>query len=107
MICCLVTDTEKFYTVVQERILEGYGKHFDWPLKSKMIGLKASEAAQVFVKETGLEGILTPEEFLRQREDMLKDMFPESGLMPGMLNLFAIKMHEMKSISIFLVGLQR
>lgn len=79
----LLLDTEKFYTVVQERILEGYGKHFDWSLKSKMIGMKASEAAQVFVKETRLEGILTPEEFLRQREDMLQYMFPESELMPG------------------------
>lgn len=79
----LLLDTEKFYTVVQERILEGYGKRFDWSLKSKMIGMKASEAAQVFVKETGLEGILTPEEFIRQREDMLQHMFPESDLMPG------------------------
>ncbi|KAH9297393.1 hypothetical protein KI387_029075, partial [Taxus chinensis] len=75
--------TEKFYTLVQENILAGYGKHFDWSLKSKLIGRKALEAAQIFVKETGLEDILTPEEFIRRREEMLHSLFPESELMPG------------------------
>ncbi|GLJ43457.1 hypothetical protein SUGI_0903570 [Cryptomeria japonica] len=79
----LLLDTEKFYTVVQENILAGYGKHFDWSLKSKLIGRKALEAAQIFVKETGLEGVLTPEEFIRRREEMLHSLFPESGFMPG------------------------
>ncbi|KAL4182162.1 hypothetical protein AMTRI_Chr12g274550 [Amborella trichopoda] len=83
----LLLDTEIFYTIVQEKILSRYGKHFDMSLKSKLIGLKATEAAQVFVRETGLDGILSPEEFLREREEMLKSLFPTCKLMPGVSRL--------------------
>lgn len=79
----LLLDTEKFYSLVQENILVGYGKHFDWSLKAKMMGKKALEAAQIFVKESGLEGVLTPEDFVKRREEMLHDLFPDSELMPG------------------------
>ena len=79
----LPTDTEKFYTVVQEKILAEYGKTFDWSLKAKMMGKKALEAGAIFVEDTGLTGILTPEEFIKRREAMLHAMFPDSELMPG------------------------
>eukprot|EP00252_Welwitschia_mirabilis_P026447 TRINITY_DN868_c0_g1_i1.p1 TRINITY_DN868_c0_g1~~TRINITY_DN868_c0_g1_i1.p1 ORF type:complete len:235 (+),score=58.26 TRINITY_DN868_c0_g1_i1:224-928(+) len=83
----LLLDTEKFYTVVQERILERYGKKFDWSLKAKMMGKKAIDAACIFITENGLEGTLSPEEFIIEREDMLQNMFPESELMPGVERL--------------------
>jgi len=79
----LLLDTEKFYTVVQEKILAEYGKTFDWSLKAKMMGKKALEAGAIFVEDTGLTGILTPEEFIKRREAMLYAMFPDSELMPG------------------------
>ncbi|KAG0565347.1 hypothetical protein KC19_8G184100 [Ceratodon purpureus] len=79
----LLLDTEKFYTVVQEKILADYGKTFDWSLKAKMMGKKALEAGQIFIQDTGLTGLLTPEEFIQRREVMLHAMFPESDLMPG------------------------
>lgn len=79
----LLLDTEKFYTVVQEIILARYNKTFDWSLKAKMMGKKAIEAARVFVEETGIREVLTPEEFLVEREGMLQSMFPTSELMPG------------------------
>ena len=82
-VLCLPTDTEKFYTVVQEKILAEYGKTFDWSLKAKMMGKKALEAGAIFVEDTGLTGILTPEEFIKRREAMLYAMFPDSKLMPG------------------------
>ena len=47
------------------------------------MGKKALEAGQIFVDETGLNGILTPEDFIRQREEMLRSMFPQSELLPG------------------------
>ncbi|KAI5068295.1 hypothetical protein GOP47_0016640, partial [Adiantum capillus-veneris] len=83
----LLLDTEKFYTDVQEKILASYGKTFDWSLKAKMMGKKALEAGKIFVSETGLDGILTPEEFIRQREIMLHSLFPESKLLPGVERL--------------------
>ncbi|KAL3746028.1 hypothetical protein ACJRO7_015040 [Eucalyptus globulus] len=79
----LLLDTEKFYTEVQETILARYNKTFDWSLKAKMMGKKAIEAARVFVEETGISDVLTAEDFLVEREEMLKTMFPTGELMPG------------------------
>ncbi|CAN1811307.1 (DL)-glycerol-3-phosphatase 2 [Linum perenne] len=79
----LLLDTEKFYTEVQENILARYNKTFDWNLKAKMMGKKAIEAARVFVEETGISDSLSPEDFIVERESMLKSMFPTSELMPG------------------------
>ncbi|KAL6523382.1 glutathione synthase [Orobanche gracilis] len=76
-------NTEKFYTEVQENILARYNKTFEWSLKAKMMGMKAIEAARVFVEETGISDSLSAEDFLIQREDMLRDLFPSSELMPG------------------------
>jgi len=78
-----VSDTEKFYTEVQEIILSRYNKTFDWSLKEKMMGKKAIEAARVFVEETGISDSLTAEDFLVEREEMLQKMLPTSDLMPG------------------------
>ncbi|MQM06941.1 hypothetical protein Taro_039782 [Colocasia esculenta] len=78
----LLLDMEGFYTLVQERILARYRKTFDWSLKAKMMGKKAIEAAWVFIDEMGLEGLLTPEGFLEEREDMLQELFPIAELMP-------------------------
>ncbi|CAK9193449.1 unnamed protein product [Sphagnum troendelagicum] len=83
----LLLDTEKFYTVVQEQILADYGKKFDWTLKAKMMGKKALEAGKILVQQTGLDGILSPEDFIKRREAMLHDMFPDSDLMPGVERL--------------------
>ncbi|XP_074269209.1 (DL)-glycerol-3-phosphatase 2 [Silene latifolia] len=79
----LLLDTEKFYTEVQEMILARYNKTFDWPLKAKMMGRKALEAAKIFVEETGISDSLSPEDFLVEREAMLQNLFPTSELMPG------------------------
>ncbi|GMH16643.1 hypothetical protein Nepgr_018484 [Nepenthes gracilis] len=79
----LLLDTEKFYTEVQEIILARYNRTFDWSLKAKMMGMKAIEAARVFVDETGISDSLTAEDFLAEREAMLQNMFPTSELMPG------------------------
>lgn len=48
-----------------------------------MMGKKALEAGQILVKELGLEGVTTPEEFIAERETMLEVMFPDTELMPG------------------------
>lgn len=79
----LLLDTEKFYTVVQQKILQRFGKEFTWELKAKMMGKKALEAARTLVDTLQLQDQLTPEEFVREREHMLDAMFPESELMPG------------------------
>jgi beta-phosphoglucomutase-like phosphatase (HAD superfamily) len=52
-----------------------------------MIGKAAIEAARIFVDETGLEGQLTAEEFLEEREEMLAELFPDANLLPGVERL--------------------
>jgi hypothetical protein len=82
-------DTEGFYTEVQEKILARYGKVFDWSLKAKMMGKKATESARIFVDECGLTGLLTPEQFLEERESMLQELFPSCVILPGENGLLA------------------
>ncbi|KAI5405070.1 DL-glycerol-3-phosphatase [Lathyrus oleraceus] len=83
----LLLDTEKFYTEVQEIILARYNKTFEWSLKAKMMGMKAIEAAKVFVEETGISDSLSAEQFLVEREEMLRSLFPTSELLPGVSRL--------------------
>ncbi|XP_021845507.2 (DL)-glycerol-3-phosphatase 2 [Spinacia oleracea] len=83
----LLLDTEKFYGEVQEHILARYNKTFDWSLKARMMGMKAIEAARIFVEETGISDCLSAEDFIVEREAMLETMFPTSELMPGVERL--------------------
>ena len=48
-----------------------------------MMGKKALDAARILVEDAGLQGRLTPEEFLREREAKLDLLFPTAELMPG------------------------
>lgn len=68
-------------------ILARYNKTFDWSLKAKMMGMKAIEAAKVFVNETGISDSLSAEEFLVEREATLQKLFPTTDLMPGRTTL--------------------
>ncbi|XP_042498073.1 (DL)-glycerol-3-phosphatase 1, mitochondrial-like isoform X3 [Macadamia integrifolia] len=52
-----------------------------------MMGKKAIEAARVFVDETGISNSLNAEQFLEEREEMLRNLFPTSELMPGAIRL--------------------
>ena len=48
-----------------------------------MMGQKALESARLLVKELKLEGQLSPEDFLVQREQELDELFPTAQLLPG------------------------
>ena len=50
------------------------------------MGKKAMEAAQLLVDSLELQGQLTPQDFLAQREAALDAMFPSSELMPGCIH---------------------
>ncbi|KAL6842271.1 hypothetical protein ACP4OV_027919 [Aristida adscensionis] len=83
----LLLDTEGFYTAVQEKILARYGKAFDWSLKAKTMGKTTAESTRILFDECGLAGLLTPEEFLHDREAMLKELLPTCAAMPGVQRL--------------------
>lgn len=49
-------------------------------------GKEGREAAWVFVEETGISDSLSAEDFLVERGEMLRTVFPTSELMPGILS---------------------
>ncbi|CAI6009508.1 unnamed protein product [Closterium sp. NIES-65] len=74
--------TEGLYTVAQQRILSRFKREFTWALKVKMMGKKAAEAAKVVIEELGLQGEISAEEFLKEREALLREEFPHCKLLP-------------------------
>lgn len=82
LLCCaFILDTEIIYTRVTQKILEPYGKTFDWSVKSKMMGRGSLEAAKVLVDELQLP--LTAEEFVKISKEKLLEQFPSATLLPG------------------------
>jgi pseudouridine-5'-monophosphatase len=77
----VLLDTERFYSAVTQAIVGRWGKVFDWSVKGNMIGRPARDSARYLVET--LELPITPEEYLREREAMLEQLFPESLAMPG------------------------
>jgi len=77
----LLLDTEPFYTEVTQAIVGRYGQTFDWTVKSRMIGKKASDSARILVDALQLP--ITPEDYLRERESMLATLFPAAQPLPG------------------------
>lgn len=79
----LLLDTEPLYTIVQQQILDRFGKTFTWELKQAQMGRKALEACEILVQELGIADNITAEQFLKEREDRLQLAFPTCKLMPG------------------------
>jgi len=72
----VLLDTEPFYTRVTQEIVAGYGKTFDWSIKSNMIGRPSLESAQYLVRALDLP--ITPEEYLARRAARLEDLFRDA-----------------------------
>jgi pseudouridine-5'-monophosphatase len=81
----LLLDTEPFYTKVNQAIAGRYGKTFDWALKSRVIGLRATDTAKILIESLGLP--MTPEEYLQARKHLLEELFPLAEPMPGAVRL--------------------
>jgi HAD superfamily hydrolase (TIGR01509 family) len=77
----LLLDTEPFYTEATQAIVGRYGHTFDWSLKARMIGKKAIDSARILVEALNLP--IQPEDYLRERESMLAELFPNAKAMPG------------------------
>jgi pseudouridine-5'-monophosphatase len=77
----LLLDTEGFYTLVTQEICGRYGKTFDWAVKAHMVGRPALDAARYLVDRLALP--IAPEDYLREREGRLVELFPSSAAMPG------------------------
>ena len=83
----LLLDTERLYTVAQQKILDRFGIQFTWEVKSKMMGRKALDAVNVMLDIYKLRDKISAEDFLKERESILDELFPACELMPGVEKL--------------------
>jgi len=81
----LLLDTEPFYTQVHRVLAARYGKIFDWTVKSRMIGLRAEDSANVLIDMLQLP--LSVPEYLEARKYMLAELFPQAEPLPGAVRL--------------------
>jgi HAD superfamily hydrolase (TIGR01509 family) len=81
----LLLNTEPFYTEASQIIAGRFGKVFDWSVKSKMIGRRATDSARALVETLQLP--ITPEEYLVEREHILEHLFPKAEPLPGAVRL--------------------
>mmetsp|Transcript_652 Transcript_652/g.1599 ORF Transcript_652/g.1599 Transcript_652/m.1599 type:complete len:255 (+) Transcript_652:33-797(+) len=77
----LLLDTERVYSVVTQQIVGRYGKTFGWDVKKLMMGRRAQESAEVLIRE--LQVPMTPDEYIREREELQDKMWGEVDVMPG------------------------
>ena len=83
----LLLDTEGLYTVVQQKILDRFGKKFTWEIKARMMGRKAIDGAETMIEDLGLGDELKAEDFLEERDRMMEELIPDTELLPGVERL--------------------
>ena len=83
----LLLDTEIIYTQVTQKIVGRFGKTFDWSIKSNMIGRRAEESSRYLVNALALP--ISPEDYLQQRDVLLKQAFPSCAELPGARKLIS------------------
>ncbi|KAI3630974.1 hypothetical protein MIR68_011004 [Amoeboaphelidium protococcarum] len=83
----LLLNTEHIYSLVTTEILSRYGRQYSWTLKSKLMGLRQQEAAELMIRELELEGVLTPEDYLMERNAKHAELFPTAKPLAGVEKL--------------------
>jgi pseudouridine-5'-monophosphatase len=77
----LLLDTEGIYTAVTQQIASRFGKTFDWEVKQNTIGRGARELAEYVVSALALP--MTADDFLVEREPLLRAGFADAPAKPG------------------------
>lgn len=77
----LLLNTEIIYTEVTQKIVARFGKTFDWHIKRNMIGRPALDSARYLVQALALP--LSAEQYLEERNSMLRSTFAACEALPG------------------------
>ncbi|MFT5111485.1 MAG: pseudouridine-5'-monophosphatase [Parasphingorhabdus sp.] len=77
----LLLNTEIVYTEVTQQIVGKFGKTYDWSIKSNMIGRPAIDSARYLVGALDLP--ITAEQYLEQRNGLLRTAFANCDALPG------------------------
>ncbi|MEN9580381.1 MAG: hypothetical protein RJA70_3390 [Pseudomonadota bacterium] len=77
----VLLDTEPLYTLATQRIVRRYDKVFGWDLKARTLGGDAAYGARLVID--ALELPMTPEEYLRERVTILRELFVDPSPIRG------------------------
>ncbi len=77
----LLLDTEPIYTEATQAIASRFGKTFDWSIKANMIGRAETDSAHYLVETLQLP--LTAQEYLTERNGLLREGFAQCHALPG------------------------
>lgn len=80
-------DTERLYTVAAQSVVSRFGKTYDWSVKRLVIGGDPHEGARKVVEHLKLP--ISPEQYLNEREEHLRQLFRNVQPMPGATALIA------------------
>jgi pseudouridine-5'-monophosphatase len=80
-----LVDTEPLYTQAAEHILARFGKVFDFGIKRQIMGGGPLEGARFVVEHLGLP--ISPEQYLSEREALLREASRTARAMPGAIAL--------------------
>jgi pseudouridine-5'-monophosphatase len=80
-----LVDTEPLYTLAAERIAARFGKVFDFGIKRQIMGGGPLIGARFVVEHLGLP--LTAEDYLAEREGILREACKTARAMPGAIQL--------------------
>jgi pseudouridine-5'-monophosphatase len=80
-----LVDTEPLYTRAAENILQRFGKVFDFGIKRQIMGGGPLAGARFVVEHLGLP--LSPEQYLAEREVILREDCKTARAMPGAIRL--------------------
>jgi pseudouridine 5'-phosphatase len=80
-----LVDTEPLYTLAAERILARFGRIFDFGIKRQIMGGGPLVGARFVVEHLGIP--LTPEEYLSEREALVREASKTARAMPGATQL--------------------
>ncbi|MBD3884634.1 HAD-IA family hydrolase [Phormidium tenue FACHB-886] len=81
----LLLNTESIHTQVNQTIAARYGKMLDASVRTKVMGRRAEDSAQIVIDMLALP--LTVQEYLEQKVALIYDLYPLSCPMPGAMEL--------------------
>src|SRR5689334_17445835 len=81
----LLLNTEFIHARVNQTIAARYGKAFDDSVRTKVMGRKAEDSAQIIIDMLALP--LTLQEYLEQKVAIIYDLYPSACPMPGAMEL--------------------
>ncbi|WKX98029.1 hypothetical protein Q1695_013598 [Nippostrongylus brasiliensis] len=79
----LLVDTESCYTVANQTMLRKFGREYTPELNAKIMGQKVDVAIPLLLKEVGIDGKITPTEYMAEYDALLSKMFRNCKAMPG------------------------